>query len=387
MSPLKITLTSWAPFIGGAEIAVERLATGLAAAGNEVLLVVGTNGDALQRFQDAGIRCEYVEQKFTDKWKWLQYRKSRNRVIEILRLEQPDLVHSNDLPTHQMTSDAARRLRIPIVCHHRWIFERSAIDWLNKFGADHHLFVSRALMELLSNASQRLQSGSRAVVYDGLSIPAMPEESDRYASRQQMNLDPNRLLVLYAGQIIERKGVSDLLQAWSRLEHWHNRADLAIVGDDLEGKGAYRKVMETLAIQLACPARFFGFQKNVPVWLTASDIVIVPSHSEPLGNATLEAMAYARPVVGSHVGGIPEMVVDEITGLLIPPKTPRDLAAALEKILSDAQLRTRMGQAARQRCETLFSLDVHVQSVLAEYRGVLQKAPFIGCSENRQDFR
>ncbi len=374
MNPLKITLTSWAPFVAGAEIAIERLATGLSSAGNEVLLVVGTKGDALKKFQDAGIRCEFVEQKFTDKWKWLSYRKSRNRLIDILRREKPDIIHSNDLPTHQMTSDAARRVRVPIVCHHRWIFEQSAIDWLNKFGADHHLFVSRALMNTLSNASPRLQSNSRAVVYDGLPIPTSPEERDRRASRQQLNLDPDRLLVLFAGQIIERKGVADLLQAWSRLEHWHDQADLVIVGDDLENHGAYRQEMELLARRIAGSARFVGFQKNVPTWLLASDVVLVPSHSEPLGNATLEAMAYARPVVGSNVGGIPEMIVDGVTGMLIPPHSPSDLASAVERILSDTSMRLQMGQAARQRCETLFSLDVHVASVLTEYRRVLQKA-------------
>jgi glycosyltransferase involved in cell wall biosynthesis len=374
MKGLKITLASWAPFIGGAEVAVERLALGLTEAGNDILLVVGTQGDALKRFREAGIRCEYVEQKFTDKWKWLQYRRSRNRLIEILRREQPDIVHSNDLPTHQMTSDAARRVKIPIICHHRWIFEQAAVDWLNKFGADQHLFVSKALMETLSSASPRLQASSRAVVYDGLSIPKLPIEHDRRASRQQLNLDPDRLIVLFAGQIIERKGVADLLQAWSRLEHWHHRAELVIVGDDLENKGAYRQEMELLARQIAPSARFVGFQKNVPDWLLASDVVMVPSHAEPLGNATLEAMAYARPVIGSNVGGIPEMVVDNDTGLLIPPKSPSDLASAIERILADKAMRERMGQAARQRCESLFSLDVHVQSVLAKYRDVLQKA-------------
>ncbi len=127
---------------------------GLCEAGHEVLLVVGTDGEALERFRRAGIRCEFVPQRFTDKLKWLQYRKSRNLLVEILRREQPDLVHSNDLPTHQMSGDAAKKLNIPRVCHHRWIFEGSAIDWLNKFDADRHLFVSRALMNMLTAESR-----------------------------------------------------------------------------------------------------------------------------------------------------------------------------------------------------------------------------------------
>ncbi len=298
---MKVCLTSWAPFIGGAEIAVERLAIGLAEAGHDVLLVVGTDGEALARFRQAGIRCEFVPQRFTDKLKWLQYRKSRNLLVEILRRERPDVVHSNDLPTHQMTGDAAKRLGIPRVCHHRWIFEGSAIDWLNKFDADRHLFVSRALMNMLTAESQHLAESPRAVVYDGLPMPSLPTATDRSDCRRKLNLLQDRPVVLFAGQIIERKGVADLLHGWSMLERWHDRADLVLVGDDLAEKGTYRREMEGLAEELKCPVRFVGFQKNVPEWLTAADIVMVPSHAEPLGNATLEAMAVGLPVIGGKM--------------------------------------------------------------------------------------
>ncbi|MGH7200204.1 MAG: glycosyltransferase family 4 protein, partial [Planctomycetaceae bacterium] len=358
--------------IGGAEVAVERLAVGLAEAGHEVLLVVGTDGEALARFRRAGIRCVYVPQRFTDKLTWLQYRKSRNQLVEILRNEAPDLVHSNDLPTHQLVSDAARRLGVPRVCHHRWIFEGAAIDWLNKFDAERHVFVSRALMEMLSAESQALSAGPRAVVYDGLPLPELPAAADRAAARRALELPLDSPVVLFAGQIIERKGVADLLRGWSSLaDRWHGRAELVIVGDDLAGEGAYRRQMESLAAELRCPARFVGFQKNVPEWLTAADVALVPSHAEPLGNATLEAMAYGLPVIGGDVGGIPEMIVDGETGLLVPPRSPSELAAALDRLLSDGPLRQRMGAAARRRCEETFSLAAHVNAVVEQYQSVL----------------
>lgn len=369
---MKICLTSWAPFVAGAEIALERLAVGLIDAGHDVLLVVGTDGDALARFREAGIRCEFVPQQFTDKLKWLRYRRSRNRLVDLLRREQPDLVHSNDLPSHQMTSDAARRLSIPRVCHHRWIFERDAIDWLNKFDAEQHLFVSAALMKMLSDESEKLRASPRAVVYDGLPIPNSPTDSDRQEAKHELDLSPDRTTVLFAGQIIERKGVRDLLQAWDRLPNdSREQAELIIVGDDLENDGAYRREMEQLAGKLGHPVRFLGFQKNVPRWLTAADIVLVPSHAEPLGNATLEAMSYCRPVIGCRVGGIPEMVVHDQTGLLVEAKSPDQLAAAIQTLVSDQPQRERLGQAARQRCEHMFSIDAHVTAVLQQYDTML----------------
>ncbi len=377
--PMKICLTSWAPFVAGAEIAVERLAVGLLTSGHDVVIVVGTDGEAFSRFRIAGIRCEYIPQRFTDKLKWLQYRKSRNLLIELLHREQPDVVHSNDLPSHQMTSDAARRLNIPRVCHHRWIFERIAIDWLNKFGAEQHLFVSNALMTMLSNESEKLRSSARAVVYDGLPIPPIPTDSDRAKAKAELLLSPHKVLTLFAGQIIERKGVADILNAWDRLsEDCRSQSDLVIVGDDLENDGAYRREMEQLAMQLGHPVRFMGFQKNVPRWLTAADIVLVPSHAEPLGNATLEAMAHCRPVIGCNVGGIPEMVDHESSGLLVPPKSPADLAAAMERLIGGRAFREALGRQARVQCDRRFSVQTHVDNVVGHYRRMLTSRAVAG---------
>jgi glycosyltransferase involved in cell wall biosynthesis len=376
---LKIALTSWAPFYAGAEVAALRLAVGLAEAGHEVACAVGTDGELLCKLREAGIPAEFIPTRFTDKWGWWSYRTSRHQMVQWLGRVAPDVVHSNDLPTHQMTSDAARAWQLPRVCHHRWIFERGAIDWFNKFGAERHLFVSRALMGDLCGASPRLAASPCEVVYDGLPLPKCPTEADRPAAKQALGLAADRSLVLFAGQIIERKGVADTLHAWAELSsswaglapHGGGRANLVIVGDDLEGKGAYRAKMESLATELGSSARFVGFQKNVPTWLAAADIVLVPSHAEPLGNATLEAMAHARPVIGGDVGGIPEMVVDGETGLLVPPKSPRDLAAAIDRLLADPALANRLGAAARERCERLFSLEAHVAAVVRQYETVL----------------
>jgi glycosyltransferase involved in cell wall biosynthesis len=285
---------------------------------------------------------------------------------------KPDIVHSNDLPTHQFVSNAALGLGIPRICHHRWIFPGSGINWLNKFGAERHLFVSKGLMDELCGNSAKLAAASCAVLYDGLPMPALPTEHDRLEARVKLGLPKEKSVVLFAGQIIERKGVADLLHAWKRLQPKYGAtATLVIVGDDVAGKGAYRIEMEELAGELQVDVAFKGFQTNVADWLIASDVVMVPSHAEPLGNATLEAMAQCRPVIGGNVGGIPEMVVHEETGLLVPPKNPVELAAAIERLLLNRDEAQRFGNAARRRCEELFSLDAHIQNVVAEYRRLL----------------
>lgn len=378
---LKICLASWAPFLAGAEVAGERLAVGLQEAGHEVFVLLGTPGDTLKRMRAAGLRCVCLPLCLTDRKHWWRYLWTQRALRRLLRDEGPDVIHCNDLPTSQMVSQAAGRLKVPRVCHHRWIFDQVAIDWLNKFGAERHLFVSQYLMDELSRGSPRLAVCPRAVVYDGLPLPAVPSVEDRQNARRELGLPPDKTLVLFAGQIIERKGVAELLRAWSTLSsQGRDKAELLVVGDDLEQGGAYRRQMEQLAANLGCPARFVGFQRNVPRWLTAADMAIVPSHAEPLGNATLEAMAHRLPVIGCRVGGIPEMIVPEETGLLVPPREPGPLAAAIQRLLSDESLRLRLGARARERCEHCFSLKGHVEAVLEQYELAMRPVSAAGSS-------
>jgi glycosyltransferase involved in cell wall biosynthesis len=369
---LKVCIASMAPFLGGAEVAAERLALGLRESGHDVFLLLGRPGPVQERLEAAGLRCLVSPMMHTDKWHWLRYWLSRRALTRILQAENPDVIHSNDLPTHQIISDAARKLGVPRLCHHRFPFPGSGIDWLNKFGAERHLFVSRALMDEMCAESSRLAAVPCEVVHDGLPLPQVPDAEQRRSARQKLDLPGDSAVALIAGQVIERKGVADLIRAWSLLSPAARAAGaLIVVGDDLAGQGAYRLEMEELAHKLDVQARFVGFRKDVPEWLTAVDFAVVPSHVEPLGNATLEAMSFALPVLGSRVGGIPEMVVHEQTGLLVPPRDPPALAAALERLLLDADLRLSLGQAGRRRCEECFSLEAHTRAVLRQYTAAL----------------
>jgi glycosyltransferase involved in cell wall biosynthesis len=217
--------------------------------------------------------------------------------------------------------------------------------------------------------SARLATAPCQVVHDGLPLIVAPDAAARRAARIQLDLPSDKTLVLFAGQIIERKGVADLLRAWQQLpQPVRDRAELLIVGDDLQNSGAYRLEMQELAAQLNSPAKFFGFQSNVGQWLTAADVAVVPSHVEPLGNATLEAMAHALPLIGSDVGGIPEVIVHGETGLLVSPRDPEMLAVALERLLNSPEERRRLGEAGRLRCEMHFSIDAHVDKMVEQYR-------------------
>ena len=154
-SRLKICIATWAPFLSGAEIGAERVALGLQQEGHDVFVVVGKRGEVMERLSKAGLRCIYAPMTLTDKWRFWRYWRARAMLTRLFRREQPDIIHSNDLPTHQMVSEAALLAGVPRVTYHKFPFSGPALDWMNKFGAELHLFVSQALMDELCAQSQR----------------------------------------------------------------------------------------------------------------------------------------------------------------------------------------------------------------------------------------
>jgi glycosyltransferase involved in cell wall biosynthesis len=98
-----------------------------------------------------------------------------------------------------------------------------------------------------------------------------------------------------------------------------------------------------------------GHRNDIAALLSAVDVVACPSHREPFSLVALEALAAGRPVVGTTVGGLPEVIVDGVTGLLVPPRDPKRLAAALVALLADPDRRRRLGQAAAAHAQEHFS--------------------------------
>ncbi len=120
---------------------------------------------------------------------------------------------------------------------------------------------------------------------------------------------------------------------------------------------------------------FAGARDHVPSLLAGCDVLALPSYAEGMPLVVLEAMAQSRPVVASAVGGSPEVVVDGVTGLLVPPGDVHALAAALRGLLADPERARRLGEAGRARVEADFSADVMCRRVLRVYDEVTRTMP------------
>lgn len=157
--------------------------------------------------------------------------------------------------------------------------------------------------------------------------------------------------VLYAGRLSREKGVLELVEAARGL-------NLVVAGDG------------PLRAQVPCARGFVSHDELHELYRRAA-IVVCPSRREGFGVACLEAMAHGRPVVATAVGGLRDLVVDGVTGLLVPPRDPIALRAALERLLSDPDLRRQLGRAGRERARARFSWDGVTDATLAAYSEAL----------------
>ncbi len=176
--------------------------------------------------------------------------------------------------------------------------------------------------------------------------------------------------VTYVGRIRPVKGVSVLVDAWSRVASAAN-ARLTIAGDGWEREALTKKAREA---GLADSIEFLGEVTDVPAVLAKTDIYVQPSLQEGLPNAVLEAMAMGLPIVATRVSGNEDVVVHEENGLLVPASDPEALAAALRRLAADPSLAARMGQRSREMAEERFGLRAVVRKLEQAYRGKLQHA-------------
>ncbi|WFP51678.1 glycosyltransferase [Methylomonas sp. EFPC3] len=164
--------------------------------------------------------------------------------------------------------------------------------------------------------------------------------------------DPEKLVLLFVGRLVEKKGVADLLRAYALLpEVLRKQTELWIIGD-----GSERKKLEMLAIDIEYinSIRFWGRIPNqkLPGYYASADIFIAPSikdmhgDTEGQGVMLLEAMASRLPIITTNVGGIGSVITHEETGLLVNPGKPKEIAMAIERLLNDNKLRARLSLKA-----------------------------------------
>ncbi|OJX76686.1 glycogen synthase [Leifsonia sp. 71-9] len=251
--------------------------------------------------------------------------------------------------------------------------------------ADTVIAVSEGMRRDILNAYPSLDPGRVTVVYNGIDLERWTPISDDERARA-LGIDPTRPAVVFVGRITRQKGLPYLLRAARLLPANVQLVLCAGAPDTPEILAEVSGLVERLQSERDGVVWIDRLLSNeeLRVALTASTVFVCPSIYEPLGIVNLEAMACGLPVVGTATGGIPEVIVDGVTGRLVPieqlqdgtgtPTDPeafvRDLAAALTEVVSDPERAARWGEAGRQRAETSFSWSAIAEQTRDVYRSV-----------------
>lgn len=357
----------------GAERSLALLAAGLARRGHEVGVIVPGAWALAEELRASGVRLLTVPSRPC----WLTYWEPRpwpvvvwkalrcltallaaRRLHAALVSLAPDAVLVNCLP-NLAAAVAARQLGRPWLWHVREILPPGARRrwWASRMARSGASFVavSKAVRTWIHEERPELPV---RVVYNGVRLPASVDSPA--TARQRLGLPGAGVWVGYLGQLAPHKGVQVLLEAATVAMRRHTELCLLVAGP---GSPREQRAVRERAAMMP-PGRCAVMQPRLDTseLIAACDVLCVPTLTpDPAPRAVIEGMAAGRVIIGAPSGGIPELIEDGITGLLLEAVAPSLLAAALVAVTDDASLRCRLGEAARVSAATRFDLDHHVE--------------------------
>jgi len=309
-----------------------------------------------------GVRAEVLWERF---WLDPSVLIQARRVVWSFR---PDVVETNGYKADMIGLVLQRWLDLPwVAVSHGVTSEGSKMRfyWL----AD-RAFIRRADRTVaVSEARRRVLvaegcSASRVVtIRNAVAMPAA-KPADARDTRLDLGLDLGRPVVAAVGRLSPEKGQRYFLEAMAQVVTAVPGATGLIVGEGQE-EGQLRALAAALGLHETI--HFTGYRRDIDHVYSAIDLLVLPSLSEGLPMVALEAMAHGIAVVGTRVGGVPEVIADGLSGLLVPSADAGALARAIVTLLLDPTLRRAMGEAGRERVECGFSIATRAERVLAVY--------------------
>jgi glycosyltransferase involved in cell wall biosynthesis len=211
-----------------------------------------------------------------------------------------------------------------------------------------------------------VEPGRVRVVYTGVDTAATVSAVEVERVKERYGLLPFQPVIGTVANLFPRKGYEYLIEALTDIRRVIPHVHCLIIG---EGEEHYCKRLLGMVEEkkLKENVTFAGFQQNVLSHISSMDVFVLPSIMEGFGIVLLEAMAMAKPVVATAVGGIPEVVEDKVSGFLVSPKDSRALAQRILYLLENPQIRHQMGQAGRARVVEQFSVERMVTQLQGFY--------------------
>jgi len=301
-------------------------------------------------------------------------------LISEIRTFRPDIVHTHLVDADVHGQAAAMIARVPAISS-----VHGAPDFYRR---EPYRGVGRAVGRVAKRRIAISEHVARFVREQGLARPDRVRtiyygidasgfrrtDADRDRARAALGLATDAVAIGVASRLIPGKGHDVLIDAFAKAAAGNPRLRLLIVGE-----GSERAAAEAQAARELAPGtyEFLGFVHEIADFMSACDAIAFPTQpefGEGFGLAALEAMAAGRAVISSDTGPLPEIIVDEVTGFVIPARSRDGFARAIARIGADADLARRLGEAAAQRARDTFSLDAMVTKTIGVYSELFSPA-------------
>lgn len=294
-------------------------------------------------------------------------------LLTIIKRDDIHILHCHGYGATTFGRIAGFLSKTPVIVHEHMIddniplFQKS-VDWLLSPLTAKGIAISEAVSEFMIR-QRAIPSNKMEILYNCISESYFRTYSDdeKSSTAGKYNLDINVPLVGIVGRLDPVKGHGDFLYAAQIVLNSYPNAKFVIVGD-----GEIRKQLECLVekLEIASQVVFLGHSDEVLDVITLLDVLVISSHSEGFSLAAIEGMAQNKPVVATAVGGLPDVIDDGITGLLVSPRNPAQLANAICKILGDLKLAETLASNGRDKCRKHFSVNVTAEKLNRLYHAI-----------------
>ena len=294
----------------------------------------------------------------------------------IIEQRQPDIVITQSVKSHFLMWRSRLWKRIPwIAYHHGYTSTDSKMRLYNRFDrwslpkADLVMTVCEAFAQELVSVNKVRREKIR-VQHNPIRSGPIPDPAEVKALRERLGISDHERVILSVGRLSKEKAQADLILAFQRLCGACADYKLVIVGDGPERAG-----LEATAAALLIDKQvvFTGQVSDVMPFYTTAEVFVLPSHSEGSPNVLLEAMGAEVPVVATAVGGVPEIVEDQMSALLVPPGDPPAMANAIDRLVKDIELGARLSRNAAELVSKNHSPHEYVRSLRQTYSTVIEE--------------
>ena len=384
MNRIKIIYFIGSLRLGGAEKQVVELALGLDKSRYDIeICCINQGGPMVNMVRDAGIPVRVFNVSLPyGKFNLRSYPhlvKNLWQIYRYVKKSKPDIIHGYLFTAYVVGILCGSRAKVPILISSRRSLGLFKDDkpWRQKL----ENYVNEKTHVILVNASaiwedmlvrEKHCKGKIHLVYNGVDLEKYHPGGGNQQIGKEWGVGDDELLVGVVANLIHYKGHLEIVEAAWGLKDKFPGLKFVFVGRD----GGMKKQIEQKIAALDMRTRIVlaGSRQDVDRIIPLFDVMVLASHEEGFSNVLLEGMACEVPIVATNVGGSPESVVDGDTGLIVPPRNPKALAEALEKLISDPDLRERLGKAGRRRVKEHFSREKLIRTMDEFYQRITSQA-------------